>query len=58
MAPIAVANPAPEAKVIDATHRFVSDEELMRRITEGDQQALAELVRRGGELPAVEKAAA
>lgn len=35
--------------MVDATYRFVSDEELLRRITEGDQLALAEIVRRGGE---------
>ncbi|HUB99119.1 MAG TPA: hypothetical protein VMS11_04785 [Solirubrobacterales bacterium] len=53
------ASPAIEApvQIIDATHRFASTEELMRRMSEGDQEALAELVRRGGEAPEVEVAA-
>ncbi len=47
----------PLANVVDATYRLASDEELMRRVSEGDQLAFAELVRRGGELPVEEEAA-
>jgi hypothetical protein len=36
---------------VDATHNIASDEELLRRTTEGDEVAIAELVRRGGDLP-------
>jgi hypothetical protein len=47
-----------EERVTDLTRLAVPEEELMRRTAEGDESAMAELVRRGGDLPAREMARA
>lgn len=39
------------ASKLDATHNVASEEELIRRTADGDENAMAELVRRGGDLP-------
>jgi hypothetical protein len=43
--------------VTDLTIRIASDDELRRRATEGDQDAIAELCRRGGSVCEEAKAA-
>lgn len=49
----ALQSPSGTNVVVDLTYRNASTQDLERRVAEGDQEALAELVRRGGEVPAL-----